>query len=245
MSQRTIVFIAWGQRYVEAVRSCIDESRLPDYPILVMTDPDSDVSTLPAGVAVVRHDFQFRGKERKLEAFAALPAALETVLFLDTDTRVLADITLGFEKSEEYGIAMSAAPHYSLGDFRTFSEIMQREGVTPLGQMIYNSGVIFFAANRPKVREVFTLALELARKDPLARWSDQPYVTLAMEMLGFNPYTLSPSFNHRGFGELISGSVRIWHSNDPVPPGAADLEPGFLHRYEGGVLVRAMRVPLS
>ena len=63
-------------------------------------------------------------------------------------------------------------------------------------------------------------------------------------MTGFNPYTLSPSFNHCGFGELISGSIRIWHSNDPVPPGAADLEPGYLHRYEHGALARTMPVPL-
>ena len=244
MSQRTVVFIAWGQRYVEAVRSCIAESRLPDYPIVVMTDLESDTAALPAGVSVVRHDFQFRGKERKLEAFAALPPDLETALFLDTDTRVLDDISLGFEKAERHGIAMAAAPHYSLGDFRTFSEVMQREGIEPLGQMIYNSGVVFFAWDRPRVRTVFTLALDLARKDPLARWSDQPYITLAMEMTGFNPYTLSPSFNHRGFGELISGSIRIWHSNDPVPPGAADLEPGYLHRYEHGALARTMPVPL-
>ena len=152
MSQRTVVFIAWGQRYVEAVRSCIDESRLPDYPIVVMTDLESDTAALPAGVSVVRHDFQFRGKERKLEAFAALPPDLETALFLDTDTRVLDDISLGFEKAERHGIAMAAAPHYSLGDFRTFSEVMQREGIEPLGQMIYNSGVVFFAWDRPRVR---------------------------------------------------------------------------------------------
>jgi hypothetical protein len=244
MSQRTVVFIAWGQQYVEAVRSCIDASRLPSYPVLVVTDPDTDTTALPAGVSVVRHDFKLRGKDRKLEAFAALPEGLKTALFLDTDTRVLDDISLGFEKAERHGIAMAAAPHYSLGDFRTFREVMQREGIDPLGQMIYNSGVMFFAWDRPDVRAVFALALELAQKDPLARWSDQPYITLAMEMTHFNPYTLSPSFNHRAFGELISGSIRIWHSNDPVPPSAADLEPGYLHRYVDGQLTRTMRVPL-
>jgi hypothetical protein len=65
-----------------------------------------------------------------------------------------------------------------------------------------------------------------------------------MEMLGFNPYTLSPSFNYRAFGELISGSIRIWHSYAPVPPYAASLERGYLHRYETGRLVKAMKVPL-
>jgi len=30
----------------------------------------------------------------------------------------------------------------------------------------------------------------------------------------------------------------------PVPPDAANLEPGWLHRYEAGALVRAMKVPV-
>jgi hypothetical protein len=121
---------------------------------------------------------------------------------------------------------------------------MRREGVAPRGQMIYNSGVVFFDATRPGVRAVFRLARELAAKDPAGAWSDQPYITLAMELTGFNPYTLSPSYNHRAFGELISGSIRIWHSPAPVPPGAESLEPGYLHRYDGGAIVRAMKVPV-
>jgi hypothetical protein len=244
MSQRTIVFIAWGERYVADVRACIDASRLPDLPIVVVTDTDSDTAALPPGVSVIRHGFRFGGKERKLEALTALPAALQTVLFLDADTRVLDDISLGFDKAEQHGIAMAAAPHYSLADFRSFAEVMRREGVTPRGQMVYNSGVTFFAWNRGDVRNVFTLALNLARKDPLARYGDQSYITLAMELTGFNPYTLSPSFNHRGFGELVSGSIRIWHSNAPVPPSAAETDPGWLRKHENGELVRHLRVPL-
>jgi hypothetical protein len=104
--------------------------------------------------------------------------------------------------------------------------------------------VIFFTPHRPDVRAVLELTLALARKYPDAPWGDQTYLTLAMEQLGFNPYTLSPSFNYRGFGELISGSIRIWHSFAPVPPNAASLEKGYLHRYDNGKLVKAVKVPL-
>ena len=86
--------------------------------------------------------------------------------------------------------------------------------------------------------------LKLAQKYQDKVWNEQPYFSLAMEMLNFNPYTLSPSFNHRGFGELISGSIRIWHSYEPVPRDAANLEKGYLHRYEKGKLVKAVKVPL-
>jgi hypothetical protein len=244
MGTRAILFIAWGDRYVEDVRRCIDESRLPEYPVVLVTDTDSDVRSLGSRATVIRRRFELAGKDRKTEALAALPESLETVAFLDTDTRVIDDVSLGFDQAERHGIAMAPAPHYSLGDFRSFGSVMRREGLTPRGQLIYNSGVIFFDATRPDVRAVFRLALELAAKDPDGAWSDQPYITLAMELTGFNPYTLSPSFNHRAFGELISGSIRIWHSPLPVPPGAAELEPGYLHRYADGALVRAMKVPL-
>ncbi len=244
MAARTIVYIAWGQHHVECVARCVRESRLPRYPIVLVTDPVSAVDALPRGVSVIRKDFRLRGKERKLEALASLPSDLETVLFLDADTRVLDDISLGFDKAEQHGIAMAPAPHYSLADFRAFGEVMRNEGVVPRGQLIYNSGVAFFAWNRREVRDIFEHALALAAKYTSEPYGDQPYITLAMETAGFNPYTLSPSFNHRAFGELISGSVRVWHSTEPVPPNAAHLERGWLYRHERGEFVRHMRVPL-
>jgi hypothetical protein len=243
-SSRTIVFLTWGEAAIESVARCLRESTLPDYPIVVVTDAETRTDTLPDKVSVVRTDFRFSGKVRKSELLTALPDGLETVLFLDVDTVVMRDISLGFDMAETHGIAMAPAPHYSLADFRDFRKIMIQEGVTPRGQLLYNSGVIFFSLKHPAVRPVFDLALALALKYPDAPWGDQPYLTLAMEILTFSPYTLSPSFNYRAFGELISGSLRIWHSYRPVPDGATRLQPGYLYRYENGVLVRALKVPL-
>jgi hypothetical protein len=243
MSRRAIVFFAWGAEYVDHVARCVRESQLPDYPVFLITDMVTDVGNLPLQIAVVRRDPQFSGKVRKAELLTCLPEEIETALFLDADTRVIGEISLGFDKAEQHGIAMAPAPHYSLADFRDFRRVMLSEGVTPLGQIVYNSGVIFFASHRPDVRAVFDLTLALARKYSDAPWGDQTYLSLAMEMRGFNPYTLSPSFNYRAFGELISGSIRIWHSYAAVPHDAAALERGYLHRYENGRLVRALKVP--
>ena len=176
---------------------------------------------------------------------AGLPPDWETVLFLDTDTQVLMDVSLGFDKAERHGVAMAPAPHYSLGDFRTFSDFMLRRGVEPRGQMIYNSGVLFMSLGFPGVRPVLQDALALARLEPQMRWGDQAHLSLAMEMAGFNPYTLSPSFNHRGFGELVSGDVRIWHSGSELPADAHRLTPGYLHRYEQGHFLKVLEVPLG
>jgi len=241
---RAIVFPAWGAEWVDRVTSCIRESQLPPYPIFMITDAATDVGGLPAGIEVVRRDCHLSGKARKTEFFPCLPEEIETALFLDADTRVIGDISLGFEKAEQHGIAIVPAPHYSLADFRDFRQVMLNEGVTPLGQIIYNSGVMFCKPRQPEVRAVFDRTLALAQKYREKVWSDQTYLSLAMELLNFNPYTLSPSFNYRGFGELISGSIRVWHSYEPLPPNAASLEKGYLHRYEKGKLVKAVKVPL-
>jgi hypothetical protein len=241
---RAIVFPAWGAEYVKRVASCIRESKLPAYPILVMTDVMTDVTSLPTGIEVVRRDCHLSGKVRKTELLTRIPEKTETALLLDADTRVIDDVSLGFEKAERHGIAMVPAPHYSLADFRDFRRIMLCEEVAPLGQIVYNSGVIFVTPQRPEVRAVLDLTLALAKKYPDAPWGDQTYLSLAMELQGFNPYALSPSFNYRAFGELISGSIRIWHSYEPLPDNAASLEKGYLHRYEKGKLVKAVKVPL-
>jgi len=164
---RAIVFFAWGAEYVDRVASCIRESRLPEYPVFLITDSATNVSGLSANITVVPHDCELSGKARKTELFTCLPEQIQTALILDADTRVIDDVSLGFEKAERHGIAMVPAPHYSLADFRDFRQVMLTEGVMPRGQIIYNSGVIFCTPHRP------------------------------------NPGTLSPSFNYRGFGELI------------------------------------------
>lgn len=243
-NNRGIVFFAWGDEWIERTAACIRESKLPEYPVFVVTDATTDTKALAKNAEVVRRGFQLSGKARKAELFARSPAQIDTMLFIDADTRVVDDISLGFEKAEQYGIAIAPAPHYSLPDFRDFRQVMIAEGVTPRGQIVYNTGVIFATPHRPEVRAVFDQTLKLAQKYQDKVWNEQPYFSLAMEMLNFNPYTLSPSFNHRGFGELISGSIRIWHSYEPVPRDAANLEKGYLHRYEKGKLVKAVKVPL-
>lgn len=243
MAQRSILFIVWGDDHIEGVRRCVEQGGLPDYPIHLVTDLATDSSRLPPEISVTRRDFELHWTRRKLEVYAALPPDMGTVMALDSDVHVLNDISLPFEKAERHGIAMASAPHYSLPNFRDFGEFMVEQGIEPRNELVYNAGVIFLDTRRPDVIEVFRLAAELAR-EPDRRdkaWGDQPFITLAMELRGFNPYTLSPSYNYRGFGELASGSVRIWHSHHPPPPDTAALHPRFLHRYENGRWLQVRR----
>lgn len=232
-TRRGIVFLAWGDDHIQEMHQCLLESQLPDYPIYLITDETTEVPFDEPELTVVRVSFSLHGRKghaKKCELGKHLPPDIDTFLFLDVDTRVLGDISLGFEKAAKHGIAMAQAAHYSMDHFKGFGEIMEKEGVARQGQLLYNSGVFFFSLT-PPVTEVLDLWLELASRHSDAPFGDQAYLSLAMEILGFNPYTLSTGYNHRGFGELISGDIRIWHSYQPVPENVNSFESPFPRLY--------------
>lgn len=218
MTDYAIVFLAWGDKYLAEVEDCLDKSRhhIRHYDKILITDEKSDVTSLKSLVTnVVRADFRLNGLLRKTEIAGHLPIGYKGYLLLDSDTIVIGNISLGFEMADLHGVAIAPAPHYSLDVFLKFGRIMEMEMLQPMGQLQYNTGVIFFNTSE-KVHSLFRKWEELAMKyqDPA---NDQPFFTLAMETTGFNPYTLSISYNYRGVGDAISGDVRIWHSHGSMP----------------------------
>lgn len=216
--QRAVVFMAWGNQFVQEVESCVRKSKaLQEYDLILITDEDTNLDIIQCKFSeIITASFKTKGHLRKSELTDVLPDGYDTYLFLDSDTTVIDDISLGFVKAEEFGIAMSPAPHYSLDHFWGFDQIMKHEGVDCRGQLQYNTGVIFFKYSL-LVKSVFRRWMDLAIKYQQEFTNDQPFLSLAMEELGFNPYTLSISYNYRGFGDAISGIVRIWHSHEEMP----------------------------
>ena len=235
-SKRAILFMAWGQRYLADLERCLSESHLPDYPVFLMTDARTPVNHFKKRLNVIRCAFNLDGKMRKCEMVDYLPSGFDSWLFLDTDTRVLLDISLGFDKAELHGLAIAQATHYSLDHFHGFNEVMKKEGIKSRGELIYNTGVIFFSF--PKAKPIFDKWKQLGEKYQNAKWSDQPYFSLAMELIQFSPYTLSTGYNHRAFGEIISGVIRIWHSRHKVPRNLNHLDPTWPRRFKNGCIIR-------
>src|SRR5690625_7931242 len=93
---------------------------------------------------------------------------------------------------------------------------MKAAGQPQRGQLQYNTGVLFFR-NSPDVLTVLKRWNELVLKYKHIHNNDQPFFTLAMERLGYNPYTLPITYNYRGSGDVILGKVRIWHSHYKRP----------------------------
>ena len=226
-TSRAFVWLAWGRKFIdEAVKS---EATIGSvgYPTYLITDTDSSAYARGKEVfsEVIEADFSSTGpgNQRKSEMWRWLPERHESFLFLDTDTRVLTDVSLGFEKAKQHGIAMAPAAHYCLDQFWGFDEVMRKEGVRPRGQLQYNSGVIFFERS-PEVEAVFEEWSHLTRKHG-GRW-DQSFLTLAMEKQNFRPYALSPNYNYRGMGVPMIGKVRIWHTPHE-PPDDLNDQPGW------------------
>jgi len=225
MKSYAVVFVAWGEQFVQQVESCIQQSKaLHGHDIILITDEETVLDGLLGNFSqVIRAPFETEHHLRKAEMIKFLPDGFDVYLFLDSDTAVIEDISLGFEKADTFGIAMAPAPHYSIDYFWGFDRIMEREGIDCKGQLLYNSGVIFFKKSS-EVRSVFSQWMALAQKYQHEMNNDQPFLSLAMEKLGFNPYTLSISYNYRGFGDAISGVVRVWHSHGAMPENVNEFK---------------------
>ena len=124
-------FFAWGASYVRKTEECILKSKpIHRYDLILLTDQATDISSIEKWFKnVIRISFESSGLTRKAELTDHLPQNYDGFLLLDSDTIVLEDIHLGFEKAAKHGIAATPAYPYSLDAFFGFEEIMKREQV--------------------------------------------------------------------------------------------------------------------
>src|SRR5262249_42214403 len=156
----------------------------------------------PEFTSIVPVKLAYANNLEKSRLIDLVPAGYESYLYLDTDTRIVGDISLAFAKAECHGIAMAPAPNYNLPEYFNFAPIMRHLGVEPADQMMYNAGVIFFRLT-PAVRQILERWRDLCASIGVERdfAHDQPFLTLALEQLGVTPYVLSPLYNYRSLGE--------------------------------------------
>ncbi len=238
--RRAIIYLVWGEKYLAFAIKSANSAAFMGVPFVLVTDRTTAeyLSDEHPFSAIKIIDIPDTDRILKTRLWEFLPEDYNSFLFLDVDTTILMDVTFGFEMAERHGIAAAAASHYCLDKFRGFGEVMTAVGVPHFGQNQFNTGVIFFVV-RPDVKEVFRhwskFAYELTEKTGWKR-VDQPFFTLAIEKLGFNPYTLSPNYNYRAIAaEHISGDVRLWHSYHAPPANINDYETSWPRsRYLGG-----------
>jgi len=244
-AKRCIVYTAWGEASInQAARSArtteflrVERCLITNEESLEFVEPGAPFER------ILKLQFKLPGLLAKTEVFDLLPPEYNSFALLDADTWILLDIMQGYERAEKFGMAAAPAPHYSLDGFWGFKAALDRFGFLSRDILQYNSGVLFFTRT-PKVWEVLkkwhelcaSAASNFSQDQPPVFLNDQPYLTLAMELLAFNPYTLSIAYNYRNVGELVSGKIRIWHSRTQPPADVNAFEPTWPnpHRFRNG-----------
>jgi len=240
--KRAIVWFCWGERFIgEAIDSARSAASIEAGRILITNAEGATYANgNPAFTSIVQTQLIHANNLDKSRLVDLLPDGYETYLFLDSDTKIVGDVSLGFAKAEQHGIAMAPTPNYNLPEFFNFARLMRELGVEPADQIMYNSGVIFFHMTAP-VRQVLErwrdLCATAGAKHEFPR--DQPFLTLALEQCGVTPYVLSPLYNYRGLGEYAVGNIRIWHSHFAPPPDLNEFENAWpARRFTDGMLLK-------
>jgi hypothetical protein len=225
--KRAIVWFSWGERFIdEAIDSARSAASIEADRVLIT---DAEGATYVNGntvfTSIVQTQLIHANNLEKSRLVDLLPDGYDTFLYLDTDAKIIGDVSLGFAKAEQHGIALAPAPNYNLAEFFNFARIMHELGVEPADQIMYNSGVIFFhltAAVRQVLERWRDLCATVGTTSDFPR--DQPFLNLALEQCGITPYVLSPLYNYRGLGEYAVGNIRIWHSHFAPPPDLNGFE---------------------
>jgi hypothetical protein len=225
--KRAIVWFSWGERFIdEAIDSARSAAAIEADRVLIT---DAEGATYVNGntvfTSIVQTQLIHANNLEKSRLVDLLPDGYDTFLYLDTDAKIIGDVSLGFAKAEQHGIALAPAPNYNLAEFFNFARIMHELGVEPADQIMYNSGVIFFhltAAVRQVLERWRDLCATVGTTSDFPR--DQPFLNLALEQCGITPYVLSPLYNYRGLGEYAVGNIRIWHSHFAPPPDLNGFE---------------------
>jgi hypothetical protein len=241
--KRAIVWFCWGERFIDEAIDSARRAAAIEADRVLITDAEgvTYVNGNTVFTSIVQTQLIHGNNLEKSRLVDLLPDGYDTFLYLDTDAKVVGDVSLGFAKAEQHGIAMAPAPNYNLAEFFNFARIMGELGVEPADQMMYNSGVIFFRLTTA-VRQVLErwrdLCATVGAESDFPR--DQPFLNLALEQCGVTPYVLSPLYNYRGLGEYAVGNIRIWHSHFAPPPDLNEFENAWpARRFIDGVRLDA------
>ena len=214
---RGVVSIYWGDESklpIDRLKASVKKFH-PELPheVIKVDAPGGDFSSL----------------NRKSSMFDLSP--FDETLFLDLDAVVLSRLDFGFEKANQFGMALSICespwgrryPKIFIGD-----------------EIEYNTGVIFFTKSS---KIVFDKWKELSGvidssmigiKDGVVynmSANDQGSFALAIEQTGFNPFVLPLNWNFRPiWHRSFFGPIKIWHDYTDPPPFFEELNSYYLNK---------------
>jgi hypothetical protein len=198
--ERGIVWLWWGDKAKTALDRSVQSVR--------DTNPD-----VPFYIVQLQGNPSWLDKPLMYEL-----SPFKTTLFLDCDTVVLGDLSFGFQKAEQHGLALC---------INECPWARRMPCLADAGDAIeYNTGVIFFNRSAGAVFRKWkqyaktvdsSTTFEVDGKRYFQADADQGSFALAMHELGVNPYVLPLNWNFRyRWQRGFFGNIRIWHDYDPV-----------------------------
>jgi hypothetical protein len=203
-AKRGVLYIVWGNAADKALTRSIESVRAvhPELPI--------EVKRLQTG------SLRTKTKLAELTPF-------ETTLYLDADTVVLGDLSLGFEKAEQFGLACSICE----------APWMRRYGNSNGYAIEYNTGVLFVG---PKAKSVLDSWDHYCDSPSTSNWTaadnmprglqfdDQAGFSRAVAASGVNPFVLPINYNLRPtFHRAFFAPVKIWHDYSDVSQNVRNI----------------------
>jgi hypothetical protein len=185
--QNGVIYIAFGQRYVdEAIYSAESLKQHSDLPVTLFTD--LDVSS-PFIDSVVKINPQH--KRAKVDFIAESP--YERTLYLDSDTKIVRDISDLFDLLDKFDVA--ASHDHSRKTYR-WSKVSAYASI-PYPFPEYNGGVLLFRRN-DAVEAFLALWRERFHENKhLTNGQDQATLRISLWESDVRLHTLPPEFNVR------------------------------------------------
>jgi hypothetical protein len=200
--RRGIIYVAWGDKWLnEAVRSAASAAEM-GYQTCLLTEPSEWLSHWEKHFDYVKAvDFsQFDGMHYFMKKWQCLlETPFDQTCFLDTDTKVMDSLDLGFDLAEQFGLCMTLSPgmmfHYQGKEY-----------------LHYNGGIMFFNGKRPDLVEQFVeVGKELQQECP-GLVGDEPVFSVAFRRYNINPCVLPSVFNTIRAGQIHTRKIKVFHS---------------------------------
>ena len=194
-STRGIYCVAFGEPARESCLKMMTSAKkyMPDIPIALC----SDRAIGPEDVLIIEPDSDVGARKNKLRAYELAPAEWKSVLYLDADTEVVADIRFYFQLIEDgWEFVICTDPHLdSMGFLKNRATVKELDDTThkvvTLRTTQYNGGVWAFTRNA-KVKRFFTRWLTEWEK---YAQRDQGALTRAMYTESLKVYLLGNEWN--------------------------------------------------
>lgn len=223
MTKQGVLYYADGAKYLAQAERSIASLKAVSPHVHVTLGTSEDIETMPGADAIMRFNLDDLPTPWIGRAYAMMKADYERVLYIDTDTLVIGDVSSIFETLDQFGLAVALAPLRRM-------PAEHWDQTLPEAYTGFNTGVLAANLTDPDTRAFLSAWAE----DYLATFeecrNDQPAFSRQLYRSKVRFLTLPQEYNFRAeFANQAKGGgmpVKILHShalNEMSPEKRGDI----------------------